>query len=181
MPNRLDSRVVKSKNLITSQGPGTSIEFALAIVESLYGPKQMKEVGDPLIIQKSREAGDMLSTIGNTPIIELKSLFEATGCKIMAKCEHMNPGASVKDRTALRMIEEAEQQGNLKPGDTIVEASGGNTAISTAMIAKAKGYNTIFTVPEGAADEKVDYIRLLGGEVHYCPIVPFTDEKHYFH
>ena len=95
--------------------------------------------------------GDILTTVGNTPIIEIKSLSRATGCKIYAKCEHMNPGGSVKDRAAVGMIEDAEKSGLIKPGSTLVEASGGNTAIALAMAASARGYKTIFAVPKAAS------------------------------
>ena len=90
-----------------------------------------------------KEPKSILESIGNTPLVEVSSLSSATGCRIMIKCEHLNPFGSVKDRAALRMIEDAERKGQLKPGDTIVEASGGNTSISMAMIAALKGYKTL--------------------------------------
>ena len=86
---------------------------------------------------------NFISGIGNTPLIKLRAASEITGCNIYGKAEFLNPGGSVKDRAALRMIEDAERKGQLKPGDTIVEASGGNTSISMAMIAALKGYKTL--------------------------------------
>lgn len=82
-----------------------------------------------------------MSAIGNTPMIEIPSLSEITGCRILAKCEHLNPGGSIKDRAAVSMIEEAEESGALKPGGTLVEVSGGNAAVGLAMVSAAKGYN----------------------------------------
>ena len=126
--------------------------------------------------------GDVLSAIGNTPLIEIKSLTEALhGAKIYAKCENLNPGGSVKDRPALRMIVEAEKNGLLKPGYTICEGTGGNTGIGLAMIAAAKGYKAIFSMPESIAKEKINSMKLFGAEVRLCENVPFTNKKHYFH
>ena len=126
--------------------------------------------------------GDILSAIGNTPLIEIKSLTKIlNGSKIFGKCEHLNPGGSVKDRPALRMIEEAEKQGLLKPGYTICEGTGGNTGVGLAMIAAAKGYKAIFAMPESISKEKIDSMKLYGAEVLLCKSVPFTDQEHYFH
>ena len=126
--------------------------------------------------------GDVLSAIGNTPLVEIKSLTAAlNGTKIYAKCENLNPGGSVKDRPALRMIEEAEKNGLLKPGYTICEGTGGNTGIGLAMIAAAKGYKAIFSMPESIAKEKINNMELYGAEVLLCENVPFTNKKHYFH
>ena len=115
-------------------------------------------------------------------MIEIPSLSKLTGCKIMAKCEHLNPGGSVKDRVAKRIILEAERQGLIKPGDTIVEASGGNTGVALAIFGAARGYK-IISVQCGAkvSKEKADELKLLGGVEVSCPVVPFTDPRHFFH
>src|ERR1039458_3611966 len=86
--------------------------------------------------------------VGNTPLIRLRRLSEETGCEILGKAEFMNPGGSVKDRAALSMIEDAEGKGLLKPGDTIVEGSAGNTGIGLTVIGQAKGYRTAIVIPK---------------------------------
>lgn len=124
----------------------------------------------------------VLECIGNTPLIELQSLSSATGCRILVKAEHMNPGGSVKDRPALRIIESAERDGRLKLGGTIVEGTGGNTGVGMALVAAAKGYKAIFTMPANTAPEKVSLMETLGAQAIVCPTVPFSDEEqHYYH
>ena len=90
----------------------------------------------------------ILSAIGNTPLVDINSLSKATGCRILAKMENLNPGGSVKDRAALFLVEQAEKKGGLKPGGTIVEGTGGNTGIGLAVVARAKGYKAIFAMPQ---------------------------------
>lgn len=92
-----------------------------------------------------------MSAIGNTPMIEIPSLSAATGCKIMVKCENMNPGGSVKDRAALWIIEDAEKAGEIKPGGYFIEATGGNTGIGLGIVAAAKGYKIKCTLPAKTA------------------------------
>jgi cysteine synthase A len=92
--------------------------------------------------------------VGNTPLIELKSLSILTGCKIMAKCEHLNPTGSVKDRAALWIVEDAEKNGTIKPGGTIVEGTSGNTGIALAMVASMKGYKCEICIPDYVSIEK---------------------------
>ncbi|MGN6622417.1 MAG: pyridoxal-phosphate dependent enzyme, partial [Sphingomonas sp.] len=91
---------------------------------------------------------DTLKLIGNTPLVRLKGPSEASGCDIFGKCEFANPGASVKDRAALYIVEDAEARGLLKPGGTIVEGTAGNTGIGLALVGNAKGYKTIIVMPE---------------------------------
>ena len=126
-------------------------------------------------------ATNLLSAIGNTPLVELPSLSRATGCRILAKCEHLNPGGSIKDRAALWIIEQAEKDGALAPGGTVVEATGGNTGIGLALVAAAKGYKSIFTMPASVAQEKIDTMKNAGARVILTPGVPFSDARHYFH
>lgn len=133
----------------------------------------------------------LLGTIGNTPLIELKSLSEATGCRILAKAEFLNPGGSVKDRPAAYIILDAEEQGLLVPrhlreeGDikvyTLVEATGGNTGVAMALIAASRGYNAVFTMPSNVSSEKVEQARTLGATVHICPLTSFDDPAHFYH
>ena len=91
---------------------------------------------------------DLLNAIGNTPLIRLKAVSDATGCDIYGKAEFMNPGGSVKDRAALAIIEGAEADGHLAPGGIIVEGTAGNTGIGLTMVGNAKGYRTVIVMPE---------------------------------
>jgi cysteine synthase A len=141
---------------------------------------------------RSRAAQGLLETIGNTPLVGLRSLSQATGCRILAKCEHMGPGGSVKDRPAAHIITELERRGQLVPreardaaGDartfTIVEGTGGNTGVGMALVAAARGYKAVFTMPSNVAQSKIDVARAFGAEVIVCPMVPFSDARHYYH
>jgi len=128
------------------------------------------------------ERTGILATVGNTPLVELKSLKEGTGCRILLKMEDRNPGASVKDRAALYMIEDLERRGLLKPGvTTITEGTGGNTGIGLALVAKAKGLKLKLAMPSTIAEEKIKLMQALGAETLLCPPVPFTNMNHYFH
>src|SRR6185295_2032196 len=98
-------------------------------------------------------------TVGNTPLIRLSTLCEATGCEIYGKAEFLNPGGSVKDRAALAIIEDAEKKGLLKPGGTVVEGTAGNTGIGLVHVANAKGYKTIIVIPDTQAQEKMRLLR----------------------
>src|SRR6187455_2370114 len=93
--------------------------------------------------------------VGNTPLIRLNRLSELTGCEILGKAEFMNPGGSVKDRAAWGIITRAEEQGLLKPGQTIVEGTAGNTGIGLTAIGRARGYNTVIVIPETQSPEKI--------------------------
>lgn len=123
--------------------------------------------------------GGFLETIGNTPLIRLNSFSEATGCEILGKAEFLNPGGSVKDRAALFIIEEAERQGLLKPGGTVVEGTAGNTGIGLAHICNAKGYKCLIVIPDTQSQEKIDLLRTLGAEVRTVPAVPYRDPNNY--
>jgi len=141
-------------------------------------------------------ARSLQETIGNTPCLELTSLSRATGCTIIAKCEHMNPGLSVKDRAAWALLAAAEARGALVPraardaagawrarggGDTVVEATGGNTGVALSLLCAARGYKCVLTMPDYVAKEKVEAARALGAEVILCPAVPFSDERNFYH
>lgn len=124
---------------------------------------------------------DTLKLIGNTPLVRLKGPSEATGCDIFGKCEFANPGASVKDRAALYIVEDAEAKGQLKPGGTIVEGTAGNTGIGLALVANAKGYKTIIVMPETQSREKMDTLRALGAELVTVPAAPYSSPCHFVH
>ncbi|WP_017296070.1 cysteine synthase A [Geminocystis herdmanii] len=120
-----------------------------------------------------------VGTIGNTPLIRLNSFSEETGCEILGKAEFLNPGGSVKDRAALYIIQEAEKQGLLKPGGTVVEGTAGNTGIGLAHICNAKGYKCVIVIPETQSQEKMDALRTLGAEVRAVPAVPYKNPNNY--
>jgi len=126
-------------------------------------------------------SSNTLALIGNTPLVRLKGPSEATGCDIFGKCEFTNPGASVKDRAALFIVEDAEARGLLQPGGTIVEGTAGNTGIGLALVANAKGYRTIIVMPETQSREKMDTLRALGAELVLVPAAPYANPGHFVH
>ena len=97
---------------------------------------------------------DVIDAIGNTPLIKLRRISEATGCTILGKAEFLNPGGSVKDRPARHMILEAEKRGELRAGGVVVESTAGNTGIGLALVANARGYRTLIVIPETQSQEK---------------------------
>jgi cysteine synthase A len=128
-----------------------------------------------------RIAPDVLSLIGDTPMVRLRGPSEATGCEILAKCEFMNPGGSVKDRAALFIVEDAEAKGLIAPGGVIVEGTAGNTGIGLALVGNAKGYRTIIVIPETQSQEKKDTLRALGAELIEVPPTAYSNPAHYVH
>ncbi|MEO7248530.1 MAG: cysteine synthase A [Novosphingobium sp.] len=122
-----------------------------------------------------------LDLIGNTPLVLLKGPSEEAGCEIWGKCEFANPGASVKDRAALWIVRDAEANGSLKPGGTIVEGTAGNTGIGLALVANALGYQTIIVMPETQSREKMDTLRALGAELVLVPAAPYSNPGHFVH
>lgn len=119
-----------------------------------------------------------LQLIGNTPMIKLDIDTIPT---MLAKLEYLNPGGSIKDRSALFMVEEAERRGVLKPGGTIIEASSGNQGIALAMIGNIKGYKVIITCPERVSKEKIATLRAYGAQVHICPNTDSHDDPRNYH
>ena len=120
-----------------------------------------------------------IDTIGNTPLIRLQAASAATGCEILGKAEFMNPGGSIKDRAAWWMIREAEKDGSLQPGGTIVEGTAGNTGIGIAHICNARGYDCVIYMPDNQSREKVEILQTLGAEVRVVPTVPYANEMNY--
>ncbi|KAF9956636.1 hypothetical protein BGZ72_002603, partial [Mortierella alpina] len=114
---------------------------------------------------------NILEHIGNTPLVRIDKIAKSEGlqCELLAKCEFFNAGGSVKDRIGRRMVEEAERDGRLKPGYTIIEPTSGNTGIGLALAATVKGYRTIITLPEKMSQEKVDVLKALGAEIVRTP------------
>jgi cystathionine beta-synthase len=123
----------------------------------------------------------IIDTIGNTPLIRLNNVNKGIKGAILVKVEYFNPGNSVKDRMALKMIEDAEKSGQLKPGGTIVEGTSGNTGMGLALAAISKGYKCVFTLADKQSKEKIDILRAVGAEVIVCPTnVAPDDPKSYY-
>ncbi|HTJ48198.1 MAG TPA: pyridoxal-phosphate dependent enzyme [Cyclobacteriaceae bacterium] len=123
----------------------------------------------------------IIETIGNTPIVKLNNVVKGIPGTILAKVEYFNPGNSTKDRMALKMIEDAEKAGTLKPGGTIIEGTSGNTGMGLALTAVAKGYKCIFTMADKQSQEKINILRAVGAEVIVCPTnVAPDDPRSYY-
>ncbi len=112
---------------------------------------------------------NILETIGNTPLIRLNKITKELPCTVLAKVDYFNPGNSIKDRMALKMVEVAEQEGKLKPGGTIIEGTSGNTGMGLALAACVKGYKCIFVTTDKQSKEKADILKAVGAEVIVCP------------
>jgi len=124
---------------------------------------------------------NILQTIGNTPLIKLNKVVADLPCPVYAKVEFFNPGNSIKDRMALKMLEVAEKEGKIKPGGTIIEGTSGNTGMGLALAAIQKGYRCIFTTTDKQSKEKADILKALGAEVIICPTnVEPEDPKSYY-
>lgn len=120
-------------------------------------------------------------TVGETPLVRIPSLSAATGCTILGKAEHLNPGGSVKDRAALSIVDAAEAAGQLAPGGLIVEGTAGNTGIGLALVARARGYRCAIVMPNNQSREKIELLRTLGADVELVPPAPFKDDGNYYH
>ncbi len=126
-------------------------------------------------------AENILETIGNTPLVKLNKIVDAVDALVLAKVETFNPGNSVKDRMAVKMIEDAERSGLLKPGGTIIEGTSGNTGMGLALAANIKGYKCIFVMADKQSKEKIDILRAVGAEVVVCPThVEPDDPRSYY-
>ena len=124
---------------------------------------------------------NILETIGNTPLVKLNHVIGDIKATVLAKVETTNPGNSVKDRMALQMIEDAEKDGRLKPGGTIIEGTSGNTGMGLALVAIIKGYKLICVLSDKQSKEKMDILRAVGAEVHVCPTdVSPEDPRSYY-
>jgi len=124
---------------------------------------------------------NILDTIGDTPLIKLNKVTQSLPCTVLAKVEYFNPGNSIKDRMALKMLEVAEQEGKIKPGGTIIEGTSGNTGMGLALAACVKGYKCIFTTTDKQSKEKADILKAVGAEVIVCPTnVEPEDPRSYY-
>ncbi|KAF0477930.1 PALP-domain-containing protein [Gigaspora margarita] len=134
------------------------------------------------VVDKTEEIADgIVGLIGNTPLMRIKSLSEATGCEILAKVEFLNPGGSLKDRAALNIIKKAEEQGLISPnsGCTIFEGTSGSTGISIAIISRAKGYNAWIIMPDDQAEEKYQLLEKLGATVEKVKPASIVDKQQF--
>jgi len=123
----------------------------------------------------------ILEAIGNTPLVKINKITQNLPCTVLAKVEYFNPGNSIKDRMALKMLEVAEQEGKIKPGGTIIEGTSGNTGMGLAIAAAVKGYKCIFTTTDKQSKEKVDILKAVGAEVIVCPTnVEPEDPRSYY-
>ncbi len=124
---------------------------------------------------------NIIETIGNTPLVKLNKTVEGVPALVLAKVETFNPGHSIKDRMALKMVEDAEKSGVLKPGGTIIEGTSGNTGMGLALAAIAKGYKLICTMADKQSQEKIDILRAMGAEVIVTPTnVASDDPRSYY-
>ncbi len=124
---------------------------------------------------------NILETVGNTPLIRLNKITKDFPCIVLAKVEYFNPGNSIKDRMAVKMLEEAEKEGLIKPGGTIIEGTSGNTGMGLALAACVKGYKCIFTTTDKQSKEKADILKAVGAEVIVCPTnVDPSDPRSYY-
>ncbi len=123
----------------------------------------------------------LLDLVGNTPLLRLGKTTDGAKATVLAKIEYLNPGGSVKDRIALRMVESAEASGELKPGGTIIEPTSGNTGVGLAMVAQAKGYSCIFVCPDKVSEDKRNVLKAYGAEVVVCPtaVAPDHPDSYY--
>jgi len=133
------------------------------------------------MIRNQKIVNNILELVGETPMVRLNNITKDLPGNFYAKLEAFNPGQSSKDRIALHIVENAEKKGLLKPGDTIVETTSGNTGFSLAMIAMVKGYSCILAVSDKSSQDKIDMLTTLGAEVHICPAnVPADDPRSYY-
>lgn len=129
----------------------------------------------------SKVKQNILETIGQTPMVKLNRIVADFPCEVLAKVEYFNPGQSVKDRMALKMIEDAENEGKLRSGGTIIECTSGNTGMGLALAAIVKGYKLICTMSDKQSKEKMDVLKAMGAQVYVCPTnVPADHPESYY-
>lgn len=136
----------------------------------------MNQTTNDISTNSNQVYNNMISKIGNTPLMRLNHLSDELGCEIYGKLESFNPSGSIKDRIVNYIIEQAEKEGILKPGMTIVDATSGNTGLSIAMIALIKGYKSILTVKDSSAPAKIEQLQIYGARVIKCPADALPDD-----
>ena len=122
---------------------------------------------------------DFVNSIGNTPLIKLRGPSEITGCNIYGKAEYLNPGGSIKDRAALAIIKEAEENNEISKGGIVVEGTAGNTGIGLTLIGNSKGYKTIIVMPDNQTKEKIDILKSIGSDLRLVPPKPYKDDDNF--
>ncbi len=163
--------------------------IGIATAESYFGARAalpcfggLGQLGSrPVDVTFMQTRDSIVEAIGNTPLIRLERVSAATGCAILGKAEFMNPGQSVKDRTARQIILEAEKRGEIRPGGLVVEGTAGNTGIGLTLVANARGYRTLIVIPETQSQEKKDMLRLAGAQLIEVPAVPYSNPNNYQH
>ncbi|CEH14602.1 cysteine synthase [Ceraceosorus bombacis] len=153
-----------------SSSSSTSNNNALGVASAKSGPA---------FITNAPPVSGFIGAIGNTPLIRLNALSDRIGANVLGKAEFQNPGGSVKDRAAHYLILNAEEQGLVQPGGTIVEGTAGNTGIGLAHACRSKGYKCVIYMPNTQSQEKIDLLRMLGAEVYPVPAVPVSDDMNY--
>ncbi|OWZ19486.1 Cysteine synthase [Phytophthora megakarya] len=164
-------------SILRRSGVSTSAKSFVTRTFSLSSTQQLD-------VETSSSTGsvDLLASVGNTPLLELTALSQLTGCSLLAKAEYANPSGSIKDRVAKSLILDAEERGLIKPGGTIIEATGGSTGVSLALLGASRGYKTLLTMPDITAKEKVQMMKTMGAQVHVLPTTSMSDkENHFFH
>ena len=128
-----------------------------------------------------RVAQTILDTIGDTPLVRLNHVTEGIAATVLAKIEYVNPGGSVKDRIAIKIIDAAEAEGKLRPGGTIVEPTSGNTGVGLALVAQQRGYRCVFVCPDKVGEDKINVLKAYGAEVVVTPtsVPPEHPESYY--
>eukprot|EP00746_Dinoflagellata_sp_MGD_P020722 gnl/MRDRNA2_/MRDRNA2_148320_c0_seq1.p1 gnl/MRDRNA2_/MRDRNA2_148320_c0~~gnl/MRDRNA2_/MRDRNA2_148320_c0_seq1.p1 ORF type:complete len:526 (+),score=98.94 gnl/MRDRNA2_/MRDRNA2_148320_c0_seq1:77-1579(+) len=171
------------KNLFVSRGcyssalkPVVAIGGFGAIAHALYSLLGWRDLGN---LKKIPCGHGFAGLVGNTPLVELRSLSRATGCRIIAKAEFLNPGGCQKDRVAKRIVEEAEAAGFLRPGGTIVEGTSGSTGISLTLMAASRGLRSLVVMPDDQAAEKSAMLRQFGATVELVRPASIVSEEHY--
>lgn len=124
-------------------------------------------------------AASLLDLIGNTPLVRLRSIGSELAVPVLVKCEHLNPGGSIKDRIALAIVDDAERRGVLRPGATLIEATAGNTGLGLALVAAARGYRLVCVMPEKMSSDKRDALRATGARVVVVANAPPTSPEHF--
>ena len=122
---------------------------------------------------------NVINLIGNTPLIKLGRASELTGCNILGKAEFLNPGQSVKDRAALKIVQEARKRGEISENGIIVEGTAGNTGIGLSLVARCYGYQSVIVIPETQTEEKKEALKMLGANLVEVPAKPYKDPNNY--
>jgi cystathionine beta-synthase len=135
----------------------------------------------PDYAERVKYVNSLLDLVGNTPLLRLHKVIDGARPLVLAKIEYLNPGGSVKDRIALRMVEAAETDGSLRPGGTIVEPTSGNTGVGLAMVAQAKGYQCVFVCPDKVSEDKRNVLKAYGAEVVVCPTAVEPDHPNSYY